>query len=134
MNIGYFKKNAQGLYFGHIAAAKFELPQLALRPCESTKERAPTFEVMTRTPGNRLIQVGALWEARANGTGEVFLQGSVDDPSLPDRVSIALFHDGADGMNVAWRRARVRRDPFRQPVDAREPVGGGDDAHEDMPF
>ena len=138
MNIGHFKQNARGIYFGHIGAAKFELSRLALRPCQSTKERAPKYEVVTQTPGNRVIQVGALWEAVANGTGEVFLQGSVDDPSLPDRLSIALFDDGADGMNVAWRRPTRRSDPFRQPVDADAPGGGGhtggDDAGEDMPF
>lgn len=131
MNIGHFKKNARGVYFGYIAGAKFELPQLALRLCESTKERAPKFEVMARTPGNRVIQVGALWEARANGTGELFLQGSVDDPSLPDRLSVALFDDGKDGMNVAWRRPTRRRDPFRRPVEAAGQGSGGYDGQEE---
>ena len=80
---------------------------------------------MAQTPGNRVIQIGALWEAVANGTGEVFLQGSVDDPSLPNRLSIALFDDGDLGMNVGWRRPTRHSDPFRQPAGADAPGGGG---------
>jgi len=108
MNIGQFKRNTQGVYYGHIAAAKIDLGRLALRPVKSTNERAPLFAVIAQNPGNRAIQIGSLWEATSNSTGEIFLQGSVDDPSLPDRLPIALFGDGEGGYRVAWRRPRRR--------------------------
>ena len=108
MNIGQFKRNAQGIYFGHIATAKTDLGRLALRPVTSSNDRAPLFAVLAQNPGNRAVQIGSLWEAKSNSTGEVFLQGSVDDPSLPDRLPIALFGDGEGGYRVAWRRPRRR--------------------------
>ena len=54
---------------------------------------------------------GALWEASSNATGETFLQGSLDDPSLSEPLPIALFGTDAEGYRVAWRRPQ-RRDDF----------------------
>lgn len=139
MNIGQFKQNASGVYYGHIATAKMDLGRLALRPVQSSNDRAPLFAVVAQNPGNRAVQIGSLWEAKSNSTGEVFLQGSVDDPSLPDRLPIALFGDGQGGYRVAWRRPRRRVEIVAAQPGAPEPSGGapgGADAigDDDIPF
>src|SRR3546814_3240469 len=69
----------------------------------------------------------ALWEAVAkNTTGEVFLQGSIDDPSLPEPPPIALFGSERDGYRVAWRRPQ-RRDDFGPAIrPSRRDYGDGE--------
>ncbi len=57
------------------------------------------------------FQIGALWEAFSKKTGEAFLAGSVDDPSLPEPLPVALFGGDTEGYRVAWRRPQ-RRDDF----------------------
>lgn len=111
MNIGEFKLS-NGRLLGSIATRTIDLPRLGLRPVESDNDRAPVFEIVALNVGNRWVQIGALWEAVAkHTTGEVFLQGSIDDPSLPEPLPIALFGNEQEGMRVAWRRPQ-RRDDF----------------------
>lgn len=117
MNIGEFK-DVNGRIQGWIATRTIDLPKLGLRQVQSMHERAPVFEILALNVGNRWVQVGALWEAVAkNTTGEVFLQGSIDDPSLGEPLPIALFGSKEEGFRVAWRRP--------QPRDAFAPSQGG---------
>ena len=117
MNIGEFK-NVNDRLLGWIATRTIDLPRLGLREVESTNDRAPVYEILALNVGNRWVQIGALWQAVAkNTTGEMFLQGSIDDPSLPEPLSIALFGSEADGFRVAWRRP--------QPRDAFAPLNRG---------
>lgn len=109
MNIGEFKLN-KGRVVGWIATRAIDLPKLALRPVESENELAPAFEIIAPNVGGRVVQVGALWEAVAKRTGEVFYQGNVDDPSMPEALPIALFGSIEEGFRVAWRRQE--RDDF----------------------
>ena len=136
MNIGQFTKTQSGVLSGHIATASIDLSRLALRPVKSSNERAPTFEVVSRSPGGRVVQIGAVWEAVSNSTGEVFLQGSVDDPSLTSRLPIALFADGEDGYRVAWRRPQRRAEAItpRAPKSSGEGTGTDDVDGDDIPF
>jgi uncharacterized protein (DUF736 family) len=125
MNIGEIKP-VNGRLEGHIATRLLDLPRLGLRHVQSSNERAPVFEVIARNVGGRWVQIGALWEATANATGESFLQGSLDDPSLPEPLPIALFGTDEEGYRVAWRR-RESRDDFgsSQRSPRREMSGGG---------
>ena len=108
MNIGEFK-SINGRLQGSIATRTIDLPKLGLRQVQSSHERAPVFEILALNVGNRWVQVGALWEAVAkNTTGEVFLQGSIDDPSLSEPLPIALFGTVEEGFRVAWRRPQPR--------------------------
>ena len=116
MNIGEFKSN-NGRLLGSIATRTIDLPKLGLRPVESDNDKAPVYEIVALNVGNRWVQVGALWEATANSSGEVFLQGSIDDPSLPEPLPIALFGTEQEGMRVAWRRPQ-RRDDFGSAIRA----------------
>ena len=116
---------------GWIATRTIDLPKLGLRPVESQNELAPAYEILALNVGDRWVQVGALWEAIAKKTGEVFLQGNVDDPCMPEALPIALFGNDAEGYRVAWRR-QDQRDDFgpavRSPRDnAPSGSGRGDD-------
>lgn len=108
MNIGEFA-NVDGRLLGSIATRTIDLPRIGLRPVESRNEKAPVFEVVALNVGKRWVQIGAVWEATSNATGEVFLQGNLDDPSLPEPLPIALFPSDKEGYRVA-RRRRQRRD------------------------
>ncbi|ODP36363.1 MULTISPECIES: DUF736 domain-containing protein [Sphingomonas] len=111
MNIGEFKQS-NGRLMGSIATRTIDLPRLGLRPVESSNERAPVFEILALNVGNRWVQVGALWQAVAkHTTGEVFFQGTIDDPSLSEPLPVALFGTDEEGYRVAWRRPQ-RRDDF----------------------
>ncbi|MBB4097471.1 DUF736 domain-containing protein [Sphingomonas kyeonggiensis] len=126
MNIGEFKQS-NGRLMGSIATRTIDLPRLGLRPVESSNDRAPLFEIVALNVGNRWVQVGALWEAVAkHTTGEIFLQGTIDDPSLAEPLPIALFGDDTEGYRVAWRRPQ-RRDDFGPAVRSgpRAPVDEG---------
>lgn len=126
MNIGEFK-SVNGRLLGWIATRTFDLPRLGLREVESTNDRAPVYEILALNVGNRWVQIGALWEAVAkNTTGEIFLQGSIDDPSMPEPLPIALFGSEADGFRIAWRRPQPR-DAFA-PLNRGAQRGGGDGA------
>ncbi len=113
MNIGEFQVR-NGRRVGFIATRTIDLPRLGLRTIESDNDKAPTFEIIALNVGNRWVQIGALWEAEAkypNGELYPFLQGTIDDPSLPEPLPIALFGDDKEGYRVAWRRPQ-RRDDF----------------------
>ena len=129
MNIGEFKLN-KGRILGWIATRTIDLPKLALRPVESENELAPAFEIIAPNVGGRVVQVGALWAAVAKRTGEVFYQGHVDDPSMPEPLPIALFGSIEEGFRAAWRRQE--RDDFGPAVrtsrnDAPSGPSRGDD-------
>lgn len=109
MNIGEIR-NVDGRLIGSIATRTIDLPQIGLRPIDSQNEKAPAYEVVALNVGRRWVQIGALWEASANATGELFLQGSLDDPSLSEPLPIALFGSLEEGYRVAWRRPQRRED------------------------
>jgi len=129
MNIGEFKLH-KGRLLGWIATRTVDLPKLALRPVESDSEEAPAFEIVAPNVAGRVVQVGALWE-ETSLKGEVYYQGSIDDPSMPEKLPIALFGTVEKGFRAAWRRWD-RRDEFgpaiRSPRDnAPSGSGRGDD-------
>ena len=110
MNIGEFK-NVSGQLLGSVATFAIDLPKLGLRPVQSSNDKAPAFEIVALNAGRRWVQIGALWEATANETGELFYQGRMDDPALPEPLYIALFGNDQEGYRVAWNRPK-RRDDF----------------------
>jgi uncharacterized protein (DUF736 family) len=126
MNIGEIKQQ-NGRLIGAIATRSIDLPKVGLRAVASQNERAPIYEIVTFN-GNRWVQIGALWEQTSNATGEAFLQGSIDDPSFPEPLPLALFGTDEEGYRVAWRRPQ-RRDDFgpatRGSRSGDAPSGGG---------
>lgn len=81
----------------------------ALREVESRNDKAPRFEILTRNTGGTFVQVGALWEKAAQETGECYLQGRIDDPSLKRPLPISAFKQGDGSYNVVWSRPRAQR-------------------------
>lgn len=108
MNIGTIS-NQNGTLVGRIATLGVAMT-VALRPIQSNNERAPKFDVMALAASKSWITVGALFELFANGTGEAFLQGKIDDPSLAAPLNIALFRQPDGSYNVVWSRPRRSRD------------------------
>lgn len=111
MNIGEFK-NINGQLLGSIATAAIHLPRLGLKLIMSDNARAPKFEIVTLNAGRRWVQIGAVWEAASNSSGELFLQGSIDDPSFAAPLQIACFGNEEEGYRVAWTRNRRRQNGF----------------------
>lgn len=109
MNIGTFKV-INGQLLGSIATVSIDLPRLGMRPIESDNEKAPAYEIVALNVARRWVQVGALWEATSNSTGEVFYQGRLEDPSLTEPLQIMLFGDNEEGYRVVWNRQTPRRE------------------------
>lgn len=109
MNIGEVNV-VKGRLEGRIATRTIDLPRIGLRKVDSMNERAPVYEILTLNIARRWVQIGALWEAVTKKTGEIFLAGNIDDPSLPEPLPIALFPSEAGGYSIAWRRDTLRSD------------------------
>ena len=109
MNIGSIKQNAAGIYMGRVSTLAVAMT-IALKPVQSTNPRAPRYEIHALTANKTWVQVGALFELVSNNTGEAFLNGRIDDPSLPAPLQISAFRQEDESYNLVWQRAQKRRD------------------------
>ncbi len=147
MNIGQFK-SVNGQLLGSVNTANLSLPRLSLRPVKSNNTRAPAYEVVSLNPGKQWVQVGAIWEAVSKGSGEIFYQGQIDDPSMAQPLPIALFGDDEEGYRVAWSRNTTKRDSMTDSKPSRNAapdfgegnatetgeLAGADDLGDEVPF
>jgi uncharacterized protein (DUF736 family) len=109
MNIGNLKTNEEGIFVGRITTLAFTAT-VALREFTSNNDKAPAYDVMALSADRRSwVKVGALWEYASNETGEMFLSGRIDDPSLDKPLDVALFNQDDGSYNVAWRRPKAKR-------------------------
>ena len=97
MNIGSIKQNDAGIFVGKIATLAIAMT-VALREVHSANPKAPKFEVL------------ALFELFSNGTGEAFLNGKIEDPSLAAPLYVSAFRQEDGSYNVVWSRPTRRRD------------------------
>ena len=136
MNIGNLKSNDDGIHVGRIVTLAFAAT-VALREVTSNNEKAPAYDVMALSADRRSwVKVGALWQYSSNETGELFLSGRIDDPSLDKPLDIALFSQDDGSYNVAWRRPQRKRSlPVADTDDgALPPISGFDsDRQNDRP-
>ncbi len=124
MNIGNLKLNEQGTPVGRIVTLGFNAV-VALREVISNNDKAPAFDVMGLSADRRTwVKIGALWEYSANGSGESFYSGRLDDPSLEKALDVAMFRQEDGSFNVSWRRPQRKREM---------PVTGSDNALPPMP-
>jgi uncharacterized protein (DUF736 family) len=111
MNIGQISQNANGHFTGQIATLAIDMA-IHLVPVNSDKERAPKYEICARSPSGARVQVGAFWEQSAKATGEVFLQGRLEDPSIPKPLQISAFEQQDGSYNLVWQEQRRPRNAF----------------------
>ncbi|KUR74200.1 DUF736 domain-containing protein [Novosphingobium sp. Fuku2-ISO-50] len=111
MNIGTIRANDRGALTGSIATLTVAM-SFALRGAASNHPNAPRYEICTRSPAGAAVQIGALWEQTSKTTGECFLQGRIDDPSMARPLAISAFRQDDGSYNVAWLRPQ-RRSGFR---------------------
>ncbi len=130
MNIGELTKNANGFYTGRIVTLAVSMV-LALREVHNPKDTAPRFEIFARGPNGAWVKVGALWEQTGRETGEAFLQGSIDDPSMDKRLYIACFMREDGSYAIAWSRPRRARSEVPAPTG---PSGDDDEGQAAMDF
>ena len=109
MNIGSIKQNDAGIFVGKIATLAIAMT-VALREVHSANPKAPKFEVLALSASRAWVQVGALFELFSNGTGEAFLNGKIEDPSLTAPLYISAFRQEDGSYNVVWSRPTRRRD------------------------
>lgn len=107
--IGYLARNERGAFIGKIDTLAFS-NVVGLRPFNSRKPNAPAFEMVARTASRSWVAIGGLWEQTMKSTGESFLQGRIDEPSMARPMDIALFPNEEGGFNIAWTRRRTRQD------------------------
>jgi uncharacterized protein (DUF736 family) len=109
MNIGSIKQNDAGIYVGKIATLTIAMV-IALRAVQSANPKAPKFEVLALSASRAWVQVGALFELASNSTGEAFLNGKIEDPSLSAPLYVSAFRQDDGSYNVVWSRPTRRRD------------------------
>ena len=120
MNIGSIKKNDQGILIGRVQTMAFGAT-IALAEVNSSNERAPAYDVLALAADRRSwVKVGAVWEYPSNETGELFLSGRIDDPSLDKPIDVAMFQQEDGSYNVAWRRPQRKRTLPAATADAGE--------------
>ncbi|MGB3472104.1 MAG: DUF736 domain-containing protein [Erythrobacter sp.] len=131
MNIGSIKQNEQGVFIGRVDTFDIAMT-IALKPVTSTNPKAPRFEIHALTAGRKWVQVGALFELFSNSTGEAFLNGRIDDPSMKEALPISAFSQEDGSYNIVWSRPRRRRDVTNQLATKQEdetpPFDTGDGA------
>lgn len=129
MNIGTITQNAAGTYTGKISTLTLAMV-IALRTVQSANPRAPKFEILALSAARQWVQVGGLFELASNSTGETFLNGKIEDPSLDKPLYISCFRQDDGSYNVVWSRPTRRRDAptdTAQPTDeALPPLPGAD--------
>jgi uncharacterized protein (DUF736 family) len=113
MNIGSIKQNDSGVFIGRVDTMAVAMT-IALKPVASNNPKAPRFEIHALTPARKWIQVGALFELFSNNTGEAFLNGKIDDPSMTAPLQISAFQQDDGSYNIVWSRPTRRRDVTAQ--------------------
>ena len=109
MNIGSIKQNDAGIFVGKIATLAIAMT-IALREVHSANPKAPKYEVLALSASRAWVQVGALFELASNSTGEAFLNGKIEDPSLAAPLYVSAFRQEDGSYNVVWSRPTRRRD------------------------
>ena len=98
-----------GIFVGKIATLTIAMTS-ALREVQSSNPKAPKYEVLALSASRAWVRVGALFELFSNGTGESFLNGKIEDPSLAAPLYISAFRQEDGSFNLVWSRPTRRRD------------------------
>ena len=102
--IGHFAPSKDGGWEGTIQTLSINTKVRLVPNDNQSGDKAPAFRVFAGKS-----EIGAAWKARSQGdNARDYLSIRLDDPSLPESISAALF-DGGDGRQAAlvWNRERT---------------------------
>ena len=104
MQIGNFTLSKDGGWIGSIRTLTLDAKLRIVPNDDRASEKAPAFRVLL---GN--TRIGDAWEARTTGdTSKTYLRLRLDDPSLLEPISVALFPtDEGDKARLVWNRRRM---------------------------
>jgi uncharacterized protein (DUF736 family) len=98
--IGSFVKNQDGTFTGQVITLTLSFP--------ARLEPIPATELIPSGPNYRIYsgsaELGGGWVKTAGGTGEEYISLTMDDPSFPQPISAALFHQTDGGSTLVWNR------------------------------
>lgn len=110
MIIGTFRYEAAAdTYTGEIRTLSVQRSHVVLRPNSRATDREPDYRVVQFSDGGA-VELGAAWRRRTE-RGQDYLSVLLDDPTLAQPLSVALF-SGEDDLsaNLIWTRP-ARRAP-----------------------
>jgi len=103
--IGTFKPDKDGGWSGTIRTLTIDVKARLVPNDNQANEHAPAFRIYAGPS-----ELGAAWRQRTNGENpREYLSVRLDDPSLPEPVSAAMF-ETADGLEaqLVWNRKEGR--------------------------
>jgi uncharacterized protein (DUF736 family) len=104
--VGYLKhasKDNGESYSGQINTLSARLVISLMKPNKKASERSPDFDVYGEGMQNNLVKIGAAWKKK--GRERQFFTLEIDDPSLPDALSLLAFRQDDGSYNIVWKRA-----------------------------
>ena len=103
MKIGTLTKQQDGKYKGFIATLAISA-KITMRPNEQQTANGPTHRVYAGAG-----EVGAAFEATAQGTGQVYHSLKLDDPTFAAPLYCAAFpaKDKPDDLDLVWSRRKM---------------------------
>lgn len=99
--IGTFVPTKEGGWAGHIRTLMIDVKVRLIPNDNKENEAAPAFRVFAGD-----AEIGAAWRKRSGGDEpKDYLSVKLDDPSLPEGISAAMFDaGGGNEMKLVWSR------------------------------
>ena len=99
--IGTFAPTKDGGWSGAIRTLTIDVKAKFVPNDNRENDRAPAFRIFA---GHS--ELGAAWTKRSNGENpRDYLSVQIDDPSLPEPISAAMFHDKeGEEAQLVWNR------------------------------
>ena len=104
-NIGYLKATAKEngeTYRGEINTLTSRLTITLMKNPKKNSTKSPNFEVFGEGQQSNLVKIGAAWKKK--GTERQFMSLEIDDPSLPDALSLLAFKQPDGTHDIVWKR------------------------------
>lgn len=101
--IGTFTPHKDGGWIGTIRTLTIDVKARFIPNDNRENEQAPIFRIFAGRS-----EIGAAWRQRTSGdSSRAYLSVRLDDPSLPEGISAAMF-EAADGKEaqLVWNRRR----------------------------
>lgn len=107
MIIGRFNESNDGQLVGHIRTLFFRSDKVVFEPSAApASANAPAFRIYS---GDE-IELGAAWRKAGKGTGQIYFDVKLDDPTFagPVRCRLAQARSG-DGYVLVWERPKATK-------------------------